>query len=168
MVGQPLRTSPVSRLCCGPCRSGSSSSCGTGWTPGPGGYRSEQNPPYHPSGARQHHRRDDLEPLPVCVHALPVALEEWQTADPAGYRGGGLGYVFTTEDSFTGVDLDHSVDPATGAILPWAQTILETLVSYTQYSVSGTGAHCIVSGRLPSGKRQVGDLQMWDQARFSP
>jgi putative DNA primase/helicase len=105
-------------------------------------------------------------PFPACVHALPTALEEWQTADPAAYRGGGLGYVFTAEDPFSGVDLDHCRDPATGAVEPWAQTIVETLASYTQCSVSGTGLHCIVTGRLPGGKRQQGDLQMWDQARF--
>ena len=41
-----------------------------------------------------------------CVEVLPVALEEWHTDDPGAYRGGGLGYVFSHDDPYAGVDLD--------------------------------------------------------------
>src|SRR5215216_4397870 len=58
-----------------------------------------------------------------CVAALPVALEGWAQDDAlSGYKGGGLGYVFTTDDPYTGVDLDHCRDLHTGAIDGWAQT----------------------------------------------
>src|SRR5215813_5477917 len=40
-----------------------------------------------------------------CVQALPVALEQWQEEDPEGFRGGGLGFVFTSEDPYCGLDL---------------------------------------------------------------
>jgi putative DNA primase/helicase len=67
-----------------------------------------------------------------CVAALPVALEEWEQDDPSAYRGGGLGFVFAADDSYTGVDLDHCVDPDTGAIATWAQAHIDALASYTE------------------------------------
>jgi putative DNA primase/helicase len=100
-----------------------------------------------------------------CLAALPVPLEEWQDSDPAGYRGGGIGFVFTADDPFTGVDLDHSID-TNGVIAPWAQDIITRLDSYTQRSCSGTGLHVIVKSTLPPGRRQDGNLQMWDDKRF--
>lgn len=100
-----------------------------------------------------------------CVAALPVALEEWELAAPATYRGGGIGFVFVDGDPFCGVDLDHSV-AADGTVAPWAQNIVGSLASYTQRSVSGTGLHVLVQGTLPPGRRQDGDLQVWDSARF--
>src|SRR5262245_59990041 len=33
-----------------------------------------------------------------CIQALPVALEEWELTDQATYRGGGIGFVFTSAD----------------------------------------------------------------------
>jgi hypothetical protein len=44
-----------------------------------------------------------------CVVALPVALEEWEQEDPSAYRGGGIGFVFTAEDPYTGIDLDQAL-----------------------------------------------------------
>jgi len=101
-----------------------------------------------------------------CVAALPVALEQWEMDDPQGYRGGGIGYVLTAADPFCGIDLDHSLDPATGALAPWAQHIVTRLASYTQRSCSSTGAHVFIEGKLPPGRCQDGDLQMWDHGRF--
>ncbi len=100
------------------------------------------------------------------VAAWETALEGWEHDDPAGYRGGGLGYVLTAADPYTGVDLDHSVDPATGAMAPWAQAIVDQLGSYTQRSCSGTGLHVLIAAALPPGRCQDGDLQMWDHARY--
>ena len=45
---------------------------------------------------------------------------------------GGVGFVFSEEDPFTGVDLDHCRDPQTEEIDPWAQKIIKTLKSYTE------------------------------------
>ena len=101
-----------------------------------------------------------------CVDALPVALEQWENESPGTYRGGGIGYVFTNDDFYTGVDLDHCRDADTGTITDWAQTWIDTLNSYTQVSVSGTGVHIIVEATLPPGRRQSGNYQMWDHSRF--
>jgi primase-polymerase (primpol)-like protein len=64
------------------------------------------------------------------------------------------------------VDLDHSLDPNTGHIAAWAQSIVDTLQSYTQRSVSGAGLHVLVEATVPTEAMQHGDVQMWDHARF--
>src|SRR5215203_2399045 len=37
----------------------------------------------------------------------------------------GIGFVFTKEDEFVGVDLDHGLHPETGEIEPWAREIID-------------------------------------------
>src|SRR5215218_8663299 len=56
-----------------------------------------------------------------CVKALPLALEEWEEDNGSAYRGGGLGFVFTAEDPYAGIDFDHCVDPDTSTIADLAQ-----------------------------------------------
>src|SRR5215213_4996355 len=46
----------------------------------------------------------------------------------------GIGFVFTGDDPFCGVDLDRCRDPQTGKIEPWAQEIIEELESYAEVS----------------------------------
>lgn len=101
-----------------------------------------------------------------CVAALPVALEEWADDDPAAYRGGGLGYVFSHDDPYTGVDLDHCVEPGTGQVAAWAQTHVDGLASYTEVTPSGTGLHILVEGALPPHGRKKGRVEMYNFARF--
>jgi putative DNA primase/helicase len=101
-----------------------------------------------------------------CVAALPVALEEWAYERGSAYRGGGIGYVFTKDDPFAGVDLDRCVDPVTGAIEAWAQGHIDALASYTEITPSGTGIHVIVEGTLPPRGRKRGAVELYDRARF--
>jgi hypothetical protein len=101
-----------------------------------------------------------------CVAALPRALEEWEEADPSGYRGGGLGFVFAAEDPFCGIDLDHCRDPATGSIATWAQAHVDALASYVEVTPSGTGLHVIVEGTLPPHGRKKGKVEAYNYARF--
>ncbi|MFO0084835.1 MAG: hypothetical protein ACK52L_03010, partial [Pirellula sp.] len=44
----------------------------------------------------------------------------------------GVGFVFTADDPYCGVDLDDSVDESTGQLKPWAQRIVDRLDSYTE------------------------------------
>ena len=81
-------------------------------------------------------------------------------------RGDGVGFVFTTEDPYVGIDLDKCRDPATGDIEPWAQEIIAQLDSYTEISPSGTGVHAIAIGTLPPGGRRKGQIEMYDRNRY--
>jgi putative DNA primase/helicase len=95
-----------------------------------------------------------------------VALEKWKTDDPSGYRGGGLGFVFTEHDPCVGIDLDRCVDPDTGTIALWAQHHVGALASYTEITPSGTGLHVLVEGVLPPHGRKKAQAEMYAYARF--
>ncbi len=51
----------------------------------------------------------------------------------------GIGFLFTPDDDFAGVDLDDCRDPETGTLEPWAAAVVHNLNSYTEVSPSGTG-----------------------------
>jgi primase-polymerase (primpol)-like protein len=102
-----------------------------------------------------------------CVKALPAALEEWEAEDPSAYREGGLGFVLTANDPFTGIDFDHCRNPETGDIAPWAQQIVNALKSYTEVSPSGTGLRLFVRGKLP---KEIGHnaspVEIYDRTKY--
>jgi primase-polymerase (primpol)-like protein len=79
---------------------------------------------------------------------------------------GGLGFVFTREDPYVGVDLDNCRDPETGQIDAWALEVVQCLDSYTEVSPSGTGLHIFVRGVLPPGSRKRGNIEMYDRNRY--
>src|ERR1039458_4196319 len=76
----------------------------------------------------------------------------------------GIGFNFPPP--YVGVDLDHCRDAETGEIEDWAQNVIAHLDSYTEASPSGTGVHIIVKGTLPPGRRRMGPVEMYAEARF--
>lgn len=78
----------------------------------------------------------------------------------------GLGFVFTDDDPFVGIDLDDCREPATNTIDKDAQDIIARLDSYTEISPSGTGFHVLIKGDLPEGRNRKGTVEMYDSARF--
>ena len=78
----------------------------------------------------------------------------------------GIGFVFTKDDPFTGVDLDKCRDAKTGELEPWAQNLVEQFNSYCEVSPSGTGVHILVQGSLPSKGRKKGQVEMYDSRRY--
>jgi hypothetical protein len=103
---------------------------------------------------------------PYCVAALPLALEEWAYETTLPYHGGGLGYVLTDDDPYTGIDLDACVDPLTGEVSPEAQAIVHDMDSYTEITPSATGLRIFVRGKLPPTHRKKGHIEMYDTVRF--
>lgn len=104
-------------------------------------------------------------------HADVKRSTTWGTfveAERAFVRGqfDGIGYVFTSHDPFTGVDLDKCRDERSGALEPWAQEVVTRLDSYTEISPSGTGIHVIVKGKLSGRRRRNGRIEMYDDLRF--
>jgi putative DNA primase/helicase len=94
----------------------------------------------------------------------------WMTSEQAvascnGCQFDGIGYVFSEDDPFTGVDLDHCIDLATGVMSQEAQDINRLLNTYGEISPSGTGIKWIARGEIAhSGKD--GDFEMYDHKRF--
>jgi primase-polymerase (primpol)-like protein len=77
----------------------------------------------------------------------------------------GVGFCFSDEDPYCGVDYDDCRDPATGDIDQHVRKEVERLNSYTEVSPSGTGVKVYCRGVLPhSGKR--GSVEMYDQRRY--
>ena len=77
----------------------------------------------------------------------------------------GIGFVFTEDDPYVGIDLDGCV--VDGVIDARAQEIIDRLDSYWEISQSGTGVHIIARGQLPewAGNRGNG-IEIYDRARF--
>lgn len=61
----------------------------------------------------------------------------------------GVEFVFTEDDPYCGVDLDHCRDPETGTIQGWARDSIRELDSYTEVSPSGTGVKVFLRGSVP-------------------
>jgi primase-polymerase (primpol)-like protein len=79
-------------------------------------------------------------------------------------RYSGLGFVFSSADPFTGIDLDGCVDPKTREVAGWAMEIVRYFRSYAELSATGTGIHIIVKGEVPN-RRKV-DIEVYSSKRF--
>ncbi|MDQ2905435.1 MAG: hypothetical protein M3Y81_18055, partial [Chloroflexota bacterium] len=88
---------------------------------------------------------------------------------PKRYHG--LGFMFRGD--YTGIDLDHCVNPD-GSIDPWAHEIIRRLASWAELSPSKTGIHVVVRGTVPKGtRRRVPDaphpeaaIEMYSERRY--
>jgi putative DNA primase/helicase len=86
------------------------------------------------------------------------ALEAYQNGEYAG-----LGFVFSSADPYTGIDLDNCVG-GDGEIALWALEIARYFDSYTELSATGTGLHIIVRGNVPN--RRKGEVEVYSSKRF--
>jgi putative DNA primase/helicase len=100
--------------------------------------------------------------------ASSTDLLTWGTFEEAleTYENGeydGLGFVFSSADPYTGIDLDNCVD-GEGEIALWALEIVRYFDSYTELSATGTGLHVIVRGEVSN--RRKGDVEVYSSKRF--
>ena len=82
-----------------------------------------------------------------------------------GYDG--IGFVFTADDPFVGIDLDNCFDEE-GNLRADAETAVNTVQSFTEKSPSGKGLHIICKGRLPGAghcDNKTG-REMYQEGRF--
>lgn len=77
----------------------------------------------------------------------------------------GIGYVFNG-NGIIGIDIDGCRDAVSGLLTPTAHDIVSTLGSYTEISQSRTGIHILCRGKLPSGKRRHGPVEMYETGRY--
>ena len=98
---------------------------------------------------------------------FPRTLATWRRY-PERYTG--LGFVFSPEDPFVGIDLDDCLD-VDGALKGWAQGIVERFSdTYMEISPSGQGLKIWTKGRLPASVAGVrlgnGQIEMYDRSRY--
>lgn len=115
-------------------------------------------------------REGELKPtkVPCCaVNRLasstdPATWSSFEAAWALYVRGGfdGVGYVFSPDDPYCGIDLDPELPESD------RQTILQRFKSYCELSPSGQGQHIIVKATLPGGGRKKGALEVYDRARY--
>lgn len=91
---------------------------------------------------------------------------EEATAAVQKHRLQGVGFVFTGNDPYVGIDLDKCRDPQTGKVEEWAQEIVQGLNSFTELSPSGTGLHIIVKGAWAPGANRKGHVEVYSQDRY--
>lgn len=80
----------------------------------------------------------------------------------------GVGFVFSEDDPFTGIDLDDCRDD-TGELAAWAIEIVEAMNSYTEVSPSGHGLKIWVEGSVPSAVKlpyETGKIEIYSIARY--
>jgi len=92
-----------------------------------------------------------------------ASFEEAYSAYERGAYAG-VGFMFSSADPFTGIDLDKCVDPQTNQVATWAMEILRYFDSYTEFSATGTGVHIIVKGEVPN--RRKGNIEVYSSKRF--
>lgn len=78
----------------------------------------------------------------------------------------GIGFVFTNNDPFTGIDIDECRDEETGLLVDWAQIIVDTMESYVEVSPSGTGVKIIVKASSPGVEVRRNKIEMYSTARY--
>lgn len=76
----------------------------------------------------------------------------------------GVGFVLTRDDPFVGVDLDTCV--TANGMTPFAEEVVQTLRSYTEYSPSGTGLRILIAAPGYAENRRTPDMEIYSHSRF--
>jgi hypothetical protein len=77
-------------------------------------------------------------------------------------RYSGIGFVFSINDEYCGIDLDYNDD---AAIIATQLKIFTEFDSYSEHSPSGNGLHIIVKGTVPAGRRK-NSVEVYSSNRF--
>lgn len=96
----------------------------------------------------------------------PHTWSDYAAATAAAQRRqhAGVGFVFSKDDPFVGIDLDNCIGDD-GTLAPWARHIVASLDSYTEVSPSGHGVKIWVIGSLP-GNVRTEHIELYDHARY--
>jgi putative DNA primase/helicase len=82
-----------------------------------------------------------------------------QVFQSGGYSG--IGFEFSANDPFCGIDLDGCRNPDTDDVAEWAREIVLVLNTYTEVSPSGSGVKLFMRGKLPiaTGRKKELDVE---------
>jgi len=113
-------------------------------------------PPYQTNGSKA----NTTNPETWC--AFEEALDAYKKN---GFDG--IGFVFSKNDPYSGIDLDKCINLESNTLEPWAKDWVERFQSYTEHSPSKTGVHIIVKGKLPSETgTKKGDYEVYSHSRY--
>ena len=131
---------------------------------------------YHSDGVPGQDRRRKVPVNPRTGRFAKVTGETtWTSLDKAlefasqpNQHMDGIGFVFTENDPFVGVDLDDCRNELTGRLDPWAQEVVSKLGSYSEVSPSRTGVKVFhkTDSLFPSRRRSKPGLEVYRSARF--
>src|SRR5215210_2689684 len=119
-------------------------------------------------------RDGDITKVPYSVHggrASSTNPKTWAPFEAAiayaeEHSMPGVGFVFTKDDPYAGIDLDKCRNSETGEIDQWARKIVDALDSFAEISPSGTGLHIFVKATLPGPNNRKGPLEMYESGRY--
>lgn len=85
------------------------------------------------------------------------------------FNATGLGFFFKAP--YFGIDIDNAEGEIQRYLAGDIESnmiyeFIESMKSYAEYSQSGNGIHIIARGKLPTGRRRKGDVEMYDSGRF--
>lgn len=128
------------------------------------------------SGAGASHRwcKQPISPIDgkLAKVTSPETWSDFGTAVNAFQRNkshlAGIGFVFTDDDPFVGIDLDHCRDLESGELAEWASTLVDELDSYTEVSPSGTGVKIILKSnrQVPSRRKSSPGIEIYSSQRY--
>lgn len=96
----------------------------------------------------------------------PATWVDFNTAVQAATHFHGIGFVLSNSDPFAIIDLDNKPEhPCSPEQLQRHQKIYEAFDSYTELSVSGTGVHIIIKGKLPAGIKRD-NVEAYSSSRY--
>jgi putative DNA primase/helicase len=128
--------------------------CWICWKAVPKGNGKIDKPPIDPQTGYVH------DPLDPGIHVpFTEAVEAAKRLNVSG-----IGFVFSKEDNFFGVDLDNCIQ--NGSLRPEAARIVKSLDTYTEISPSGNGVKLFAKGRLPGPNKNTPLIETYDHARF--
>ncbi len=100
----------------------------------------------------------------------PQTWADYRTAFDAyeKYSYTGIGYMFTKDDGYVGVDVDHCYNPETGEFNEIAKAIIARQPTYAEFSPSGDGVHLYFKGVKPTGGSKNTDtgVEMYESGRY--
>lgn len=122
------------------------------YQPKPGGYKASVTNPSHWGSF------DEAAGAPFCEPG-----KVWNHDDPLT-EFNGIGFVFTDNDPYTGIDLDdtHGDEEAFARQFK----IFREFNSYSELSPSGNGLHVIVKGSIPGGGRRRAAIEVYCRERY--
>jgi putative DNA primase/helicase len=104
------------------------------------------------------------------ARASTTDSRSWSTFDEAtaAYERGpfdGVGFVFSSADPYTGIDLDDVRNPDSGELAEWARKAIDRFDAYAEVSPSGEGVHIYVKGRVLKARKNS-TIEVYSTARF--